>query len=213
MSEGSVPDSVTDRESAGLPELVAAAQSGDAAAFEKLYRQHVGKVYAICLRLIAEPVKAETLTQDVFVRAWQKLSSFAGTGSFPGWLSRLAVNVVLEDRRVVSRRRQIMEPLPDQLDSGSAGRDPDPERYRGSVPQGGTVAPAATEIGIDLERAVAGLPPGARTAFVLHDVQGFRHQEIAEMMGLATGTVKAQLHRARMLLRQTLGDRREVGEA
>jgi len=213
LIEGNVPASETDRESAGIPELVAAAQAGDAGAFEKLYRQHVGKVYAICLRLIAEPVKAETLTQDVFVRAWRKLSSFAGTGSFGGWLSRLAVNVVLEARRVASRRRQVMEPLPEQLDSGSSSHGADPERYRSLVPAGGTVAPASTEIGIDLERAVAGLPTGARTAFVLHDVQGYKHQEIAEMMGLATGTVKAQLHRARMLLRRALGDRREVGEA
>ena len=173
-------------------DLVRRAKGGDSAAFEQLYREHVGRVYALCLRMTADPGHAEDLAQDVFLRAWNKLSSFRGQAAFSTWLHRLAVNVVLADRRSQGKRwgRLIMTddlaPF-EAIDGGSrAGRS-----ERGT--------------GMDLEAAIASLPDGARTVFVLYDVEGYRHEEIAELTGTAVGTSKAQLHRARRLLREALG--------
>src|SRR5712692_10125336 len=132
--------------------LIHRAQQGDQAAFAALYREHVGRVYALCLRLTADPARAEELTQDAFVRAWERLAGFRGESTFSSWLYRLTVNVVC----------------------------------------------------LDLERAVATLPAGAREVFVLHDVERYRHEEIAELTGIAVGTSKAQLFRARRLLRERL---------
>ena len=163
--------------------LVRGAQSGDRVAFEALYRQHVGRVYAICLRLTGDRVRAEELTQDVFVRTWERIKSFRGDAAFGTWLHRLAVNEVLMALRAERRRdRRILG---------------------GGFPEAaaGGPAPGAS---IDLERAIAALPPGAREVFVLHDVEGFRHAEIAKRVGIAPGTSKAQLFRARRLLRQWL---------
>ena len=163
------------------------AQEGDTAAFEQLYRDNVGRVYALCLRLSGDSVKAQELTQDVFVRAWEKLGGFQGKSAFSTWLHRLAVNVVLGDRRSEGVRvhRVYSTDEPEKFDMPA--RSPDP----------GTA--------MDLERAIAQLPPGARAVFVLHDVEGYRHEEIATMQGTAVGTCKAQLHRARKLLREALG--------
>lgn len=158
----------------------------DEAAFEALYRQHVGRVYALCLRLAGNGSRAQELTQDVFVRAWEKLATFRGESAFSSWLHRLAVNVVLQDRRA-ERRRENRVFATDDLEA--------------MEPAGGTHYPGTT---MDLEQAIAGLPDGARTVFVLHDVEGYRHEEIAGMMGLAPGTSKAQLFRARRLLREAL---------
>jgi len=182
--------------------LVARSRQGDAEAFEQLYRRCVGTIHALCLRLCADPVAAETLTQDVFVRAWQKLGSYDGRGSFRGWLRRLAVHVVYDDRRDRQRRRRLVEPFPSSL-----AEEADPEAMLG----GRTAARAHHEI-IDLERAVARLPEGARTVFVLHDVEGYKHHEIAAMFGTTTGTSKAQLHRARRLLRVMLKQSAGAGE-
>lgn len=190
-------------------ELVARAQRGDTRAFEQLYRRQVGRIYAICLRLIADPVQAEILTQDAFVRAWEKLGKYSGRGAFAGWLRRLAVNVVIEDRRAAARWRQWMEPLPDP-DRCGRGTGTLAEARQGIAVGGGVVAPASIEDAIDLERAIATLPPGARLAFVLHDVEGYRHHEIAAMTDLAVGTIKSQVHRARELLRRVLGEAQEV---
>lgn len=166
--------------------LVQRAQAGDVPAFEQLYRDHVGRVYALCLRLSGDVARAEELTQDVFVRAWEKLESFRGESAFGTWLHRLAVNVVLGERRSEGRR---------------AARLVEDEAAMSSAP-----TPRASEPGarLDLERAIAALPPGARTVFVLHEVEGYGHGEIAEMTGRAEGTCKALLHRARKLLRETL---------
>lgn len=165
-------------------DLVRRAQAGDRAAFQRLYEDHVGRVYALCLRLTGDPEDAMERAQDVFVRAWEKLSSFRGEAAFATWLHRLAVNVVLMDRRSAGRRE----------------RRADVAAFLGPRSE---PAPRAG-LAVDLERAIAALPPGARSVFVLYDVEGYRHEEIAEMTGIAAGTSKAQLHRARKLLREAL---------
>lgn len=159
---------------------------GDMAGFEVLYRMHVDRVYAICLRLTASRELAERLTQDVFVQTWEKLSSFRGEAAFTTWLHRLAVNTVLQDRRKEKRRQERFVQTEDVEVVSTAF----------STPVIGTR--------IDLERAIAQLPERARTVFVMHDVEGYRHEEIAEMMNTSIGTSKAQLHRARNLLRKAL---------
>lgn len=163
------------------------AQQGDQAAFEQLYRAHVGRVYALCLRLTADRVRAEELTQDAFVRAWERLASFRGESAFSSWLYRLTVNVVFLSQRA-GKRRALRVFTTD-----------DPEALERPVD---TYHTAAGQL--DLERAIATLPPGARQVFVLHDVEGYRHQEIAQLAGIAVGTSKAQLFRARRLLREAL---------
>ncbi len=162
------------------------AQAGDVSAFERLYRENERKVYALCMRLAADAALAEELTQDVFVRAWQKLGTFRGDSALSSWLYPLTVNVALSERR--TRRRRTSRVF--------ATDDLTPFERPGRPPQG--------EAGFDLEKAMASLPPGARAVFVLHDVEGYKHQEIAKMLGMATGTSKAQLHRARRLLREAL---------
>ena len=165
-------------------DLVRRAQAGDRAAFQRLYEDHVGRVYALCVRLTGDPEDAMERTQDVFVRAWGKLNSFRGEAAFATWLHRLAVNVVLMDRRSAGRRER-------RTDAAAVlGPRSEP------APRAG--------LAVDLERAIAALPPGARSVFVLYDVEGYRHEEIAEMTGIAAGTSKAQLHRARKLLREAL---------
>jgi RNA polymerase sigma-70 factor (ECF subfamily) len=167
-------------------EMVERAKKGDRDAFEALYRQNVRRVYALCVRLAGEPSRAEDLVQDVFVRAWRKLALFRGESRFSTWLHSLAVNVALARRRRWGRRerREILIDDPASLDRAARGRMP--------------------EDGIDLERAIAALPAGARSVFVLHDVEGYRHEEIAALMGVTAGTSKAQLHRARRLLRERM---------
>ncbi len=170
-----------------VAQLVERAQRGSTRAFEQLYHRRVGRVYGLCLRMMGDPEHATTLTQDAFVRAWEKLGTYRGQGSFDGWLRRLTVNVVIEDRRKAARQARWFAPE-EESDRAPAA----------------AAAPRDTEDAIDLERAISTLPPGARMAFVLHDVEGYRHREIAEMTGLASGTIKAQLHRARGLLRHVL---------
>ena len=167
-------------------ETVRLAQQGDVAAFERLYRENVDRIYALCLRMSGDAAKAQELAQDVFVRAWQKLNGFEGKSAFSTWLHRLAVNVVLGNRRAEGIRIARV-----------FGTD-DLEAYETPI------RPADPGQALDLERAVATLPPGARTVFVLHDVEGYKHEEIAELHGIAVGTCKAQLHRARRLLREAL---------
>ena len=168
-------------------ELVRRAQAGDQQAFRDLYQQLAGRVYALCLRLTGDAGAAEERTQDVFVRAWDKLRSFRGESLFSSWLHRLAVNVVMNERRTTIRREQRVTPVaaPEVL-----------ERGRGGEPTAG--------LSIDLERAIAALPEGAREVFVLYDIEGYSHAEIGEMTGIAEGTSKAQLFRARQLLREKL---------
>lgn len=170
----------------GEREVVRAAQAGDLASFERLYRSTVGLVHALCLRMAGNAALAEELTQDVFVRAWEKLSTFRGESAFATWLTRLTVNVVLSERRE-RRRREARITLADDLE-----------------PLAGAVQAGKPGEALDLERAIASLPPKARHVFVLHDVQGWEHAEIAQQTGLAVGTSKAHLHRARRLLREVL---------
>jgi RNA polymerase sigma-70 factor (ECF subfamily) len=169
---------------------VALAASGDRQAFERIYRAHVNRVFSVCVRMSGDRVLAEELTQDVFVRAWAKLSLYRGESAFSTWLHRLAVNVILNARKTEGRRR-----------GRFAAEADEPEDALPSVALARTT-PAG--IAIDLEAAVASLPPGARRVFVLHDVEGYKHEEIATMLEITSGGSKAQLHRARMLLREAL---------
>jgi RNA polymerase sigma-70 factor, ECF subfamily len=160
------------------------AASGDASAFERLYRNHVPRVHSLVRRMLNDD-DADEVAQDIFVRAWQKLGTFRGEAAFGTWLHRLAVNVILARRETLgTRRKRYLE--------GDAALAAIPARRSGP------------ELGLDFETAMARLPAGAREVFVLHDVEGYRHEEIAQMLGLAAGTSKSQLHRARMALRQHL---------
>jgi RNA polymerase sigma-70 factor (ECF subfamily) len=184
-----IPEGKSDDRRAREAELVRRAQGGDLAAFEQLYRDNAGRVFAVCLRVCADRALAEELVQDVFVRAWQKLGSFRGESALSTWLHPLAINVALSERRSRKRRESRVTTTDDLT---PFERPEAPER---------AVAPTAA---VDLEKAISGLPPGARAVFVLHDVEGYKHEEIAELMGVASGTSKAQLHRARRLLREAL---------
>ena len=176
--------------------LVRRAAEGDARAFETLYRAHIDRIYGLCCRLChGDTARAEQATQDAFVRAWEKLGSFRGESRFGTWMHRLTVNVVLGEHRLL-RRWVTFE---DEIQSGTDGVDGED----GLDP----VEPVRQEdIGarIDLERALAKLPKGARTVLVLHDIEGYQHDEISDLTGIAVGTSKAQLHRARRLLRNWL---------
>jgi len=163
---------------------VAMAARGDARAFARLYEEHTGRVMAIARRMTGHEHAAE-LTQDVFVRAWQKLGTFRGEAKFSTWLHRLAVNLILTKRSAWATDRARFLDGEDTLDSLVA-------------------RPSGRELGLDFEKAIDFLPDGARTIFVLHDVEGWKHEEIARALGVTSGTTKAQLHRARMLLRRTL---------
>lgn len=164
------------------------ARGGDQAAFERLYRANAGKIYALCWRLCGnDAALAEDLVQEAFVRAWNKLDLFEGKSAFGTWLHRLAANVALSDRRI-RLRRVGHETATDEAVERTATGDRD------------VSAPLAT----DLEQAISALPERARTVLVLYDVEGYRHQEIAEMTGMAVGSSKAQLHRARHLVREAL---------
>ncbi len=186
-SESSIPGAGTGGLSAEeVSALVARAQLGEVAAFEPLYRAFSGRIYALCLRMAGNRVEAGELLQDVFVRCWQRIGSFEGRSSFGTWLHRLAVNVVLSDRRSRGRRRARETTTGDLERFSAAAREQMPDRD------------------IDLERAIRALPPKARRVFVLHDIEGYRHDEIAEMTGSAPGTLRAHLHRARRILREKL---------
>lgn len=166
---------------------VSAAARGDRAAFQRLYRQHVDRVYGAVYRLVGyDHARAEDLTQEAFVRAWQKLDGFRGQSAFGTWLYRLAVNVALMDLRA---------------------RHADPVGFMDEeqLPELGETPFCAAEREA-LERAIAHLPPRARAVLVLHDVEGWKHEDIGRELGMATGSSKAQLHRARNLLRKLLGE-------
>jgi len=166
---------------------VARAAAGDVRAFEELYRAHLPRVHSLVRRMTAGR-DADELTQDVFVRLWQKLGTFRGDSSFTTWLHRLAVNVVIERFRTDKVRRA-------RLHNG--------EDIFETLP-----GPAQTrDLGMDFEAALEKLPDGAREIFVLHDMEGHKHHEIATMLEISAGTSKAQLHRARMMLRKHLGPR------
>jgi RNA polymerase sigma-70 factor, ECF subfamily len=169
----------------GLDADVALAAGGDTLAFERLYQTHVGRIHSLTRRMLGSH-EADEVTQDIFVRTWQKLGQFRGESAFATWLHRLAVNVVIEKRRSFAIQRERMSDDADALDRL-------------------TVLPARADLTVDFEHAIGQLPPGAREIFVLHDVEGYKHREIAAMLDVASGTSKRQLHRARMLMRKHLG--------
>jgi RNA polymerase sigma factor (sigma-70 family) len=181
-------------DAASLAADVALAAAGDRTAFERVYRAHCDRVYSVCVRMTADAAQAEELTQDTFVRAWAKMSLFRGESSFATWLHRLAVNVVLNAHKGEGRRRRLM----------GTTSDGEPDETGGAL--AAIAAPTHFAAGewLDIEAAIASLPPGARRVFVLHDVEGYRHEEIGTMLGITSGGSKAQLHRARMLIRETL---------
>jgi RNA polymerase sigma-70 factor (ECF subfamily) len=169
--------------------LVGRAASGDATAFEALYRKHVGRVHGAIWRLVGRnQARADELTQDAFVRAWKKLPEFRFESAFGTWLYRLSINVALMDLRGRSGAEDLEDELLDQAESHAHGE-----------------SGARGELRLDLERVVAKLPPRARAVLVLHDVEGWKHEEIGRELGMAVGSSKAQLHRARRLLRKWLG--------
>ena len=163
---------------------VAAAAAGDVRAFERMYRRHVARIHSTAVRMLGAE-EADDATQDVFVRAWQRLGQFRGDSAFGTWLFRLGVNVMLSRREVVATRQRRHVNDAELIDTLSA---------RGASP----------ELGLDFEAAMQRLPPGMRQIFVLHDIEGYKHDEIAAMLGIAQGTSKSQLHRVRMVLRKYL---------
>jgi RNA polymerase sigma factor (sigma-70 family) len=169
--------------------LAIRAAQGDTRAFEALYRAHVDCVYGLCYRLCSgDQAKAEQYAQDAFVRAWERIASFRGDSQFSTWLHRLTVNVVLGDNRLL-RRWVTFEDAINEDEPGEALSEHPQQRVGDRM---------------DLERALARLPAGARTVLMLYDVQGYQHDEIAELTGIAVGTSKAQLHRARKLMKEWL---------
>jgi len=163
---------------------VALAASGDSRAFERLYRGHVARVHSLARRMLG-PAGADDVTQDVFVRAWHKLGTFRGEATFGTWLHRLAINVILAQRGTSATERRRYDARESTLEEAPA-------------------RPQETEQTLDFEQAIAQLPDRARAVFVLHDVAGYKHAEIAGMLGIAPGTSKSQLHHARMALRDHL---------
>ena len=165
--------------------LLERARAGDRRAFERLYREHVGRVYGLCLRMTRDAQLAEDCTQETFINAWRALGKFETRSSLATWLHRIAVNVSLAKRR----RSGQVEPLPEEEEGMAAGE---------------WILETPVEVQ-EIESAIGGLPDGARDALVLHALYGYSHVEAAQMLGIAEGTCKAQLHRARKLLRERLG--------
>jgi RNA polymerase sigma-70 factor (ECF subfamily) len=164
---------------------VALAAAGDVSAFERVYQAHLPRVHSLVRRMTGGR-DTDEVTQDVFVRVWQKLGTFRGDSAFSTWLHRLAVNVVIERFRAETLRRQRIREGDDIFDTIAAPR-------------------RSGDLSMDFEAALAKLPDGAREIFVLHDVEGHKHHEIASLLDISVGTSKAQLHRARMMLRRHLG--------
>jgi RNA polymerase sigma-70 factor, ECF subfamily len=173
------------------------ALSGEAmSGFDELYRKHYRRVYSICLRMTGNVAEAEDLTHEVFIQLHRKLGSFRGEAAFTTWLHRLTVNQVLMHFRKRSVRSELT------TDDGEMPDSVDPDTTRPEA------MPIVDRIG--LETAIAQLPPGYRTVFVLHDVEGYEHEEIAKMLGCSAGTSKSQLHKARLKLRRLLQQRAEA---
>jgi len=177
---------------------VALAAAGDRQAFERLYRTHANRVYSLCARMSGSRSKGEELTQDVFVRTWEKLPQFRGESAFSTWLHRLAVNVVL----MHFRQKGLLETSLEQTLEPQHEGEPRREFGANDIFLTGSIDR------LTLENAIAGLPPGYRMVFVLHDVEGYEHNEIAEMLGCSIGNSKSQLHKARMKLRTFLSSLR-----
>ena len=170
------------------------ARAGDRLAFEQLYRSHCDRIHALCWRMCGgDRALAEDMVQEAFVRAWNKLHLFRGDSKFGTWLHRLTVNVVLSDRRIRVKRVHREQEFDGDLERVLVGER---DVFAG--------------LRKDLEAAIAGLPERARTVLVLYDIEGYQHNEIAEITGMAVGSSKAQLHRARKLVREVLKDSENI---
>jgi RNA polymerase sigma-70 factor (ECF subfamily) len=176
-------------------EAVRLAQEGDAGGFERLYQLHCGRVYGLCLQMVKDPVEAEDLAHDAFLRAFRKIQTFQGNSLFSTWLHRLTVNVVLMSFR---KKKHPQVSLDESFDSDDEARRPSVE----------FTAPDLNLIGvidrINLESAISQLPSGCKKMFVLHDIEGYEHHEISRILGCTVGNSKSQLHKARVRLRQLL---------
>jgi len=174
-------------------EAIERAKQGDAGAFEALYHLHKRRVYSLCLRMTANTAAAEDLTQEAFLQLFRKIGTFRGESAFSTWLHRMAVNVVLMQLR---KKGLAVVPLEDTIETeeDSPRKEPGAEdiRLAGSIDR------------LQLKLAIQDLPPGYRTVFLLHDVEGYEHNEIATMVGCSIGNSKSQLHKARMKLRELL---------
>ena len=171
-------------------DLAKKAAAGDGTAFEELYRRHYRRVYALTLRMMGNPVEAEDMTQDVFLQLYNKIGMFRGESAFTTWLHRMTVNQVLMHFRKKSTRSELLTEegeTPIQIVKGTENPGTMPVIDR-----------------ISLENALKQLPTGYRTVFVLHDIEGYEHYEISGMLGIAEGTSKSQLHKARLKLRQLI---------
>ncbi|HUP88875.1 MAG TPA: RNA polymerase sigma factor [Longimicrobiales bacterium] len=162
----------------------ALAAKGDTLAFERLYRRHIARIHSLARRMLSHEM-ADEMAQDVFVRAWQKLHLFRGESAFGTWLHRLAINVILAKRGDLGKQRSRFSDDEFALDHLATRT-------------------VQHETRLDFETALHKLPAGAREVFVLHDIEGYKHEEIAELLGVTAGTSKSQLHRARMVLRDCL---------
>jgi RNA polymerase sigma-70 factor (ECF subfamily) len=178
------PEMAFDPELPDEGSLIARAQAGDTRAFESLYRLHVERVYALCLRMTGNVSEAEDCTQEAFIQAWNKIAKFRGDSAFGTWMHRIGVNAVLGRMRKTKREQDRLQVVVDTAPS--------------------PVVKADTGNLRDLSAAIERLPEGARHVFVLNAVYGYSHEESSDMLGIAVGTSKAQLHRARKLLSQQL---------
>jgi RNA polymerase sigma-70 factor, ECF subfamily len=176
-------------------ELAQKSAAGDTGAFEELYRRHFRRVYALCMRMMGNPTEAEDMTQEVFLQLFNKIGMFRGESAFTTWLHRMTVNqVLMHFRRRKSRPEYTSEEgeTPDSIVMGTENQERMPVVDR-----------------IVLEDAIAKLPAGYRSVFVLHDVEGYEHNEVAEMLGISEGTSKSQLHKARLKLRSLIRQQAE----
>lgn len=183
-------NSVMDLATAKDFDLTRVAANGDMAAFEEVYKRHHRRVYSICLRMLQSPTEAEDLTQDVFIQLYRKIGSFRGDSAFTTWLHRMTVNQVLmhfRKRTVKYEKTTVEGDTPVQMVAGTAN----PERMR-----------IVDKIALD--NAIEQLPPGYKNVFILHDVEGFEHEEVARILGCSVGTSKSQLHKARLKLQKLL---------
>ncbi len=187
-------------------ELVTRAQKGEESAFEALFHQHKGRVYSVCLRMIGNTAEAEDLTQEAFMQVFRKIHTFRGESAFSTWLHRLSVNIVL----MRLRRRKATET---SLEDGASGEEFDEQRKEFGAPD---LVLMGSIDRMHLERAIARLPAGYKQTFMLHDVHGYEHNEIATLLGCSIGNSKSQLHKARgrlrKLLRETVRESRNENE-
>jgi len=178
-----------------LSETIRLAQQGDAAAFENLYQAHSRRVYALCLRMVGNPAEAEDLMQEAFLQTYRKIQTFRGDSSFSTWLYRVTVNIVLMKFRRKKHAEVSLEEYTERDEESLSPRSEFGEadlRLTGSIDR------------INLQRAIEQLPPGFKSIFILHDIQGYKHEEIGKILGCSAGNSKSQLHKARMRLRELL---------